>query len=392
GALATAASATDFHAAGADTADIDAFDTDAFDTDAFDTDATDIDATDIDATDIDATIVKGAPATSLQVHPPDDDEQTLVGVPPDFSRQRTKSETPVLPAGVEAMDLQLKTAEDHQDVKAAPSIVEAPSTEDRQPPAPGSSERVTPVADDAGPRRSIFRPVAAALALGVGLGFYGGYSVGSRGQSKDVTAAPTTSGREFTENAVTASRPPQTASAPRPPAAANGTQPASGRQSAPTGRVLIRSTPAGALVVVDGREAGLTPIAVRDLANGAHEIRVTREGYIAVERRVVITAARPAQSLTVPLDRDRTGAADSPAQTPAEGSQRFVGTLVVDSRPSGARVYIDGKLAGNTPLSMRDIRAGEHVVRLEHDGYRRWSSSVRIVAAERNRLTASLER
>src|SRR5262249_49076039 len=175
GALATAASATDFHAAGADTADIDAFHTDAFDTDAFDTDATDT-----DATDIDATIVKGAPAASLQVHPPYDDEQTLVGVPPDFSRQRTKSETPVLPAGVEAMDLQLKTAEDHQDVKAAPSIVEAPSTEDRQPPAPGSSERVTPVADDAGPRRSIFRPGAAALALGGGLGFYGGRRGGGR--------------------------------------------------------------------------------------------------------------------------------------------------------------------------------------------------------------------
>jgi hypothetical protein len=55
-------------------------------------------------------------------------------------------------------------------------------------------------------------------------------------------------------------------------------------------------------------------------------------------------------------------------------------------------VYIDGRLAGSTPLSMRAVRAGEHAVRLEHDGYRRWSSSVRIVAAERNRITASLER
>jgi hypothetical protein len=41
---------------------------------------------------------------------------------------------------------------------------------------------------------------------------------------------------------------------------------------------------------------------------------------------------------------------------------------------------------------MREVRAGEHAVRLEHDGYRRWSGSVRVVAAEQNRVTASLER
>jgi hypothetical protein len=55
-------------------------------------------------------------------------------------------------------------------------------------------------------------------------------------------------------------------------------------------------------------------------------------------------------------------------------------------------VYLDGKLIGNTPLSLPAVTAGEHAVRLEHDGYRNWSSSVRIVASERNRVTASLER
>jgi PEGA domain-containing protein len=66
--------------------------------------------------------------------------------------------------------------------------------------------------------------------------------------------------------------------------------------------------------------------------------------------------------------------------------------LVIDSRPTGAKVFLDGRLVGATPLSMREVRAGEHAVRLEHDGYRRWSGLVRVVAAERNRVTASLER
>jgi PEGA domain-containing protein len=43
-------------------------------------------------------------------------------------------------------------------------------------------------------------------------------------------------------------------------------------------------------------------------------------------------------------------------------------------------------------MSLPAVNAGEHAVRLEYDGYRRWTSSVRVVASEQNRVTASLER
>ena len=125
-------------------------------------------------------------------------------------------------------------------------------------------------------------------------------------------------------------------------------------------------------------------------------MRLSRDGYASVERRVVITAAKPSQSLTVPLERAAsTKTAQSAARTPPAPSATkgdFVGALVVDSRPPGARVFVDGKLAGTTPLALKDIRAGEHAIRLEREGYRRWSSSVRVVASEQNRVTASLER
>ena len=154
----------------------------------------------------------------------------------------------------------------------------------------------------------------------------------------------------------------------------------------------MRSTPAGARVTVDGRDSGVTPIAVRELANGTHHVVVTRDGYAPTERRVVITASRPAQSITVALDRMNASATSGAEPEPAGGAERFVGTLQVDSRPTGAKVFVDGRLVGSTPVSVGNVRAGEHAVRLEHDGYRRWSSSVRVVAAERNRVTASLER
>ena len=162
------------------------------------------------------------------------------------------------------------------------------------------------------------------------------------------------------------------------------------------GRLLVRSTPAGARVFVDGREQGRTPATVLDLAKGAHRLRVVRAGYAPDDRRIVVTAGRSTQSVTVELKRP---AANAPAaaRTPAPLRPAAPGTvtgaaLSVDSRPGGARVFIDGKLVGTTPISVPQVGAGAHAIRLERDGYRRWSSSIRMIAGEPNRVTASLEK
>ena len=325
----------------------------------------------------------------------------------------------------EPADLQLITAEEerYRDVEATPSIVE-PAVETSLPlpmqPAMVETPRV-----ERREQPSMTLPIAAALVIGVGLGFFGGY--GAKWRSSDaapaetVAAAPNTAppaatepprtatpprepAREFTETAVAPAAPASAASAAAPPSNGAAATPPADRRAEPdtrsdatsagAGRILVRSTPAGARVVVDGRDYGLSPVAVRDLATGSHRVRVTQDGFLPVERRVSVTASQPAQSLTIPLQRVgvASDAAESPRPVTTDGVERFVGTLVVDSRPAGAKVFLDGRAVGNTPLSMRDVRAGEHAVRLEHDGYRRWSGSIRVVAAERNRVTASLER
>jgi hypothetical protein len=163
------------------------------------------------------------------------------------------------------------------------------------------------------------------------------------------------------------------------------------------GQLAVRSTPAGARVFVDGRDQGGTPTIIRDLSRGAHRVRLVRDGYATEERRIVITPAQPAQSMTVALARTVEPPARRAAEPPArpggpQSGASFFGSLSVDSRPSGAKVFIDGKLSGTTPLTLPQIGAGEHAVRIEHDGYQRWSSSVRIITGERNRVTASLEK
>jgi hypothetical protein len=135
---------------------------------------------------------------------------------------------------------------------------------------------------------------------------------------------------------------------------------------------------------------------VLDLTLGAHRVRVARAGYVAEDRRVVVTAAQPTQSVTVQL-KPPAASGVAEARTPAGPStvttDAFTeAALSVDSRPRGARVFIDGRLVGTTPVSIPRVSGGEHAIRLERDGYRRWSSSIRIAAGEPGRVTASLEK
>src|SRR5262249_22034304 len=150
------------------------------------------------------------------------------------------------------------------------------------------------------------------------------YGVGNReraSQGAVQTAAPSgalaatsgTSAREFTDTSV--SPPP---SAPAPPQATNPEpSPATadkapgrsaGRPTPVNGRLLVRSTPERARVRLDGRDVGETPVTLRDLAGGTHQIRVARDGYLPVDRRVTITASNAAQSVSVELSRLRPSA------------------------------------------------------------------------------------
>ena len=258
-------------------------------------------------------------------------------------------------------------------------------------------------------------PLIAALAVGLTMGFAAGYGLGTRQRPVPAAVAPPVEPsaaqavREFTESPV-ASPPAAPAAAPpnseiaspkaevgAPKSAVATPKPEVGTPTAVAdGRLLVRSTPAGALVFVDGREYGVTPVAVRDLSNGGHRVRVVRDGYAAAERRVVLTPSRPSQSLTIALERPGNAPARG-AQTPVPSSApgtsgRFTGGLMVVSRPPGAAVFMDGKPVGTTPLTLQTVTAGTHAIRLEYEGYRRWTSAIRVVASEQNRITASLEK
>jgi hypothetical protein len=67
------------------------------------------------------------------------------------------------------------------------------------------------------------------------------------------------------------------------------------------------------------------------------------------------------------------------------------GTLVVTSQPGGARVFVNNRLAGQTPLVMNALPAGSRAVRLSLDGYAAWSRGVSVVANQSTTISATLE-
>ena len=68
------------------------------------------------------------------------------------------------------------------------------------------------------------------------------------------------------------------------------------------------------------------------------------------------------------------------------------GELEVRSEPSGAKVYIDGKEAGETPTVLSNIRVGGHVVRIGKEGHEPYEEQVKVGEGERKKVSVSLKK
>lgn len=259
------------------------------------------------------------------------------------------------------------------------------------------------------PPRLAVLPLALVLILGLLVGFAAGYAIGGRagtlvpggevasdaesqsGDPASADAGAQTPGAErtFSEELVTPPSPVPDA----PPDAAAGAAPAA--PQAASGRLIVRSTPSNANVTINGQWRGRTPLTLDDLPLGPYAVRVVQEGFEVAEEQVRLTAANAAGAVNVRLERTAPAApprpsAAAPRREPARPVS-YTGSIYVDSRPRGARVLVDGKTVGVTPLRLPDVSIGSHVVRLELAGHRPWTSSTRVAAGQEARVTGSLE-
>ncbi len=85
--------------------------------------------------------------------------------------------------------------------------------------------------------------------------------------------------------------------------------------------------------------------------------------------RLFVPAARLKPGTVLPEDKyspEVVGAFDKAAVEVNKGPRS---TLTLDSRPTGARVLVDGVRMGTTPLSGADLTPGDHFIQVKTDGY-----------------------
>lgn len=126
----------------------------------------------------------------------------------------------------------------------------------------------------------------------------------------------------------------------------------------------ISSKPPRAAVTVNGRLRGTTPCTVERLPDGDSRVTIALSGYRPYERDVSLQAGEE-QTIEVALE---------PLPT----------SLSVVSAPPGARIVVDGRVRGQTPLVIDTITPGVHTVRAELAGC---ESQTRTVMVERAQAT-----
>jgi PEGA domain-containing protein len=116
-----------------------------------------------------------------------------------------------------------------------------------------------------------------------------------------------------------------------------------------TGTVVVNTDPAGAAVVIDGEAHGATPVTAT-LKTGPHTIELSTKDGVRRTMTVNVTAN---QQLSQFIEMPKAAAG--------------TGDLQVRTDPPGAKVVVDGQTRGTSPVTVRDLAPGSHVVMLQND-------------------------
>jgi len=134
--------------------------------------------------------------------------------------------------------------------------------------------------------------------------------------------------------------------------------------------ISLQSEPAGAVVLVDGKPFGKSPLTLK-LLEGDHDLEVQADRFKPWHTRLAVVANRPQELAAIRLQ-------------PADGK------LSVRSKPAGANVMIGKTFAGQTPLALTLTANESHLLHLSKAGYKKAKRTVKLVSEESKVLNVTL--
>ena len=162
------------------------------------------------------------------------------------------------------------------------------------------------------------------------------------------------------------------------------------REAPPSGRLSISTRPSGARVEVDGRNRGASPRRSPACLTGATPSGCPRRLHGRGAARHLV-GAQPRAERRCHLRRD--GTRTTSARAPAGRAERRVRGSVGRGIPAGGREGVRGwtQRWGDAADAVPRCASGRTSCAWSMTGYKRWSTSIRVVAGERVRVAASLE-
>lgn len=113
------------------------------------------------------------------------------------------------------------------------------------------------------------------------------------------------------------------------------------------GNLSIASNPSNCSIFIDEKPRGPTPFE-GSIEQGSHKIRIEKEGYTPIEEVMIVKKnEKSTKSYTL---------------------QMKPGAITVKSTPSGASVFLNNQLYGNTPVEIKELVPGTYQIRVEKAG------------------------
>lgn len=160
-----------------------------------------------------------------------------------------------------------------------------------------------------------------------------------------------------------------------------------------TNGAFVISTPNERTPWPGARQSALTSPPPQTTAHVAQPApRSSRPDGAAMQTAPPTRSADPMSvDVIVPDERATRRVTPVPGRETSSDRLTFRGTISVESQPAGAQVFVDGRPVGVTPLVGLELPAGSHVVRIDLDGYERWSSAIQVVTEKTVNVVTTLQ-
>lgn len=160
------------------------------------------------------------------------------------------------------------------------------------------------------------------------------------------------------------------------------------------GLLIVNTKPSNVSVFMGKRLLGKTPL-LKFVPVGRHAITLQLNGYEQVSKLVQIRTSKSVR-LKVNMKagagtqfRMKQRKSSGSAQT--DQTQNGSTSLMITSRP-GARVYLNNRYLGRTPLISAGIKIGTYQLTLKRRGYLPYNRTIKLADGEQTRIKATLVR